>query len=86
MDHGGFLGLGEKKSFIPVDAITEIDDDHVIINHTRRALVGRGLPAYDADLVDDRNYPARVYNHYGYTPFWGVGYSYTGSYLGRTFP
>lgn len=29
MTHGGFLGFGETKSFIPVDAVTHITDDQV---------------------------------------------------------
>jgi PRC-barrel domain len=31
VEHGGFLGLGETKSFIPVNAITRITDTHVHI-------------------------------------------------------
>lgn len=84
VDHGGFLGFGEKKSFIPVDAVTEVTEDDVVVNQTREHVAG--VPAYEPELVDDRNYPARVYSHYGYEPFWGVGYSYSGSYLGRTSP
>ncbi len=33
--HGGFLGLGQTQSFIPVDAITKITAGDVLISHTR---------------------------------------------------
>ncbi len=71
---GGFLGLGEKKSFIPVDAVTSIGDDEVRIGHSRELLVG--APAYDPNLVNDRDYGESVFGYYGYTPFWSPGYSY----------
>jgi len=32
---GGFLGFGESKSFIPIDAITRMTPDEVYISHTR---------------------------------------------------
>lgn len=81
VEHGGFLGLGETRSFIPVDDITKITDRVVSINHTREHVAA--APAYDLDLVDDRSYHGSIYGHYGYTPYWGVGYSYPGAYTGR---
>lgn len=81
VEHGGFLGLGETKSFIPVDDITKITDRVVSINHTREHVAA--APAYDPDLVDDRSYHGSIYGHYGYTPYWGVGYSYPGAYTGH---
>lgn len=76
VERGGFLGLGETKSFIPVDAITKITDDDVFVNHTREHV--DEAPPYDPDLVDDRNYHSSIYNHYGYGPYWGTGYAYPG--------
>jgi sporulation protein YlmC with PRC-barrel domain len=35
VEHGGFLGIDEKKSFIPVDAISLTTSDDVYINDTR---------------------------------------------------
>lgn len=46
---GGFLGFGEAKSFIPVEAITRITADEVYISHTREHVAG--APAYDPDLA-----------------------------------
>lgn len=74
VEHGGFLGFGETKSFIPIDAITRITVDDVYINHSRDHVAN--APRYDPDLVEDRTYYANLYGHYGYTPFWGAGYSY----------
>ncbi|MET4705999.1 PRC-barrel domain-containing protein [Frigoribacterium sp. UYMn621] len=35
VETGGFLGIGEKKSLIPIDAIASISEDEVRLNHTR---------------------------------------------------
>src|SRR5450759_5707682 len=40
VEHGGFVGLGETKSFIPVDAITRITADEVFIDHSREHVAG----------------------------------------------
>jgi CBS domain-containing protein/sporulation protein YlmC with PRC-barrel domain len=70
---GGFLGLGATKFLIPVDAITRITVDVVYINQNRERVAG--APRYDPTLVDER-YAREVYSHYGYPPYWGVGYEY----------
>ena len=72
---GGFLGLGEHKSFIPVDAITQIFPDAVHISHTREHVAG--APPYDPRLV------AELYPYYGYPAVDGLfppmrGYPYAG--------
>lgn len=76
VEHGGFLGFGETNSFIPVDAITRITADEVFIDHSREHVAG--APRYDPDLVDDLKYYGSLYDHYGYSPFWGMGYTYPG--------
>ena len=73
---GGFLGFGEHKSFIPVDAITQIFPDAVHINHTREHVAG--APHYDPELV------AELYPYYGYPAVDGLfppmgGYPYATS-------
>ncbi len=83
VEHGGFLGFGETMSFIPVDDISEITDKVVSINHTREHVAA--APPYDPELIDDRSYHGNVYGHYGYTPYWGPGYSYPPPYMGRIF-
>ncbi|MDK1342383.1 PRC-barrel domain-containing protein [Streptomyces sp. 378] len=72
MEYGGFLGIGEKKSYIPVDAVADVTGDEVRIDRTRDDVVD--APEYSPELLDQREYSDRVYGHYGYAPFWGTGY------------
>lgn len=74
VEHGGFLGFGDTKTLIPVDAVTKITETEVFIDQSRDRIAS--APGYDPNLVDDRPYHASIYNHYGYTPFWGGGYMY----------
>lgn len=76
VDHGGLLGIGEKKSFIPVDAIKATTSDDVYVNDAHDHIAE--APAYDADLVDDRDYQSRIHGYYGYAPYWSPGYVYPG--------
>ncbi|HZS08754.1 MAG TPA: PRC-barrel domain-containing protein [Blastocatellia bacterium] len=70
---GGFLGLGETKFLIPVDAITGIGKDEVHIDKTREHVAG--APRYSPELVD-RRFVTSMYDYYGYAPYWGTGYLY----------
>jgi sporulation protein YlmC with PRC-barrel domain len=67
VDHGGFLGFGQTRSFIPVESITRVTDKDVYIDHSREHVAA--APTYDPDLVEDHRYHSSVYSHYGYTPF-----------------
>lgn len=74
VEHGGFLGFGETKSLIPVDAITKITEDDVVVDQSRERVAA--APGYTPDLVDDRPHHTSIYSHYGYAPYWGGGYMY----------
>jgi sporulation protein YlmC with PRC-barrel domain len=74
VEHGGFLGFGEKKTLIPVDAVTKITEDEVHIDQTGERI--KAAPGYDPQLINDRPYHASLYNYYGYGPYWGAGYAY----------
>lgn len=74
VEHGGFLGFGETKSWIPVDAVRKITKDDVLIDQSGERVAA--APGYDPDLVDDRPQQASLYSHYGYAPYWGAGYMY----------
>ncbi len=74
VEHGGFLGFGETKTLIPVDAITKITEDEVLLDQSRDRVAA--APGYNPDLVDDQPYHSSVYTHYGYTPYWDQGYAY----------
>ena len=71
---GGFLGLGEAKSLIPVDAITKITDDEVHVNQTAEHVAG--APAYDPALANQTHFYGSTYGYYGMMPFWGMNYIY----------
>ncbi len=68
---GGFLGFGERKSFIPVEAITRITADEVHIDRTREHVAG--APPYDPDLAkSDATYFFNLYPYYGYQGYGAV--------------
>lgn len=71
---GGFLGIGDHQFLIPVDAVTRIGEDDVHVDQTRERV--SEAPKYDPAVVQETDYYASTYGHYGLTPFWGMGYAY----------
>jgi hypothetical protein len=77
---GGFLGLGESKSLIPVEAITRMTPDGVYIGHTREHVAG--APRYDPELVhSELEYFFNLSPYYGYPPSFGHSPTRTASPL-----
>jgi sporulation protein YlmC with PRC-barrel domain len=74
VESGGFLGMGEKKSFIPIDAISRITKDEVHLGQSGERVAG--APPYDPDLINNRDYHLNSYSYYGYAPYWSGGYMY----------
>ena len=74
VEHGGVLGIGATASFIPVDAVTGIDDDMVHVSESRDRV--SGAPQYDPDLTNTTEAYNALYRHYGYTPYLSSGYVY----------
>lgn len=72
---GGFLGLGENKRLVPVDAVTAMDDT-IQIDKDRSHVAE--APVYDPELVEERGYYESLYGYYGYSPYWAAGYMYPG--------
>jgi hypothetical protein len=70
---GGFLGIGEKRMLIPIDAITAVDDKNVHITRTREHVVG--APVYDPAVVNAKDLDD-LYNFWGVSPYWAAGYLY----------
>lgn len=68
---GGFLGIGEKKRLIPVDAVVGIDDK-IHIDTARENV--EASPEYDPELKPESEYWEGLYGYYGYAPFWGPAY------------
>lgn len=71
---GGFLGLGERKFLIPVDAVTRIERDEVHVDQTREHVIA--APEYDPEVVQEETYWNDLYGYWGYAPFWTPGYAY----------
>ncbi|WP_298459878.1 PRC-barrel domain-containing protein [uncultured Cellulomonas sp.] len=72
---GGFLGIGEEKRLIPVDAVKAIDERvHV---DTTRSLIAAS-PPYDPDVAraSPEDFFGGLYGYYGVAPYWGPGYVY----------
>lgn len=68
---GGFLGFGETKSLIPIEAIARMTNEDVFISHTREHVAG--APRYDPDLVEaDPGYFFGLYPYYGYPGYMGA--------------
>ncbi len=72
---GGFLGMGELKVLIPVEAVSKISGDVVHVDQTHEHIAG--APGFDPKLhaVGQRYYEG-LYAYYGYGPFWGPDYVY----------
>jgi sporulation protein YlmC with PRC-barrel domain len=67
---GGFLGIGEKQFMIPVEAVVDVGEDGVTIEHGREKVAES--PPFDTDVVPPTTaYQREVYGYYGYTPTWG---------------
>ena len=73
VESGGVLGIGATPSFIPIEAVTDVDEE-VHINQSANTVAD--APRYDPELVErpQTDYYDRVYGYYGYVPFWGPGY------------
>lgn len=71
VEHGGFLGFGDTKTLIPVEAVTKITEDDVFIDQSRDRVAS--APGYAPDLIQDRPHHASVYDHYGYPQYSASG-------------
>jgi sporulation protein YlmC with PRC-barrel domain len=74
VESGGILGLGESKSFIPIDAITRVTDDEVQINQETGTVAS--APAYDPKLIDHQKFFTDTLGYYGFPPFLATSYTY----------
>ena len=64
---GGFLGLGEKRFLIPVEAVSEVREDGVVVVDQKRRKVAES-PLFDADVVPQPPHQDEIYKYYGYLP------------------
>ena len=65
---GGFLGLGERRFLIPVEAVSEVHENGVVVVDQKRQKVAQS-PPFDADVVVAQPpYQDELYEYYGYLP------------------
>ncbi|MDQ2852657.1 PRC-barrel domain-containing protein [Dermatophilaceae bacterium Sec6.4] len=74
VEHSGFLGMGETRTLLPVETITSITTDEVLIDQSSEKVAS--APEYDPDLVDDHPHHVSVHKHYGSNPYRGSGAPY----------
>lgn len=71
VEHGGLLGIGAEVFFVPVEAVTSVDEDAVHVDLTRDRV--EGAPQYDPEITDQADFYQSVYGYYGIDP-WAAGY------------
>jgi sporulation protein YlmC with PRC-barrel domain len=71
VEHGGILGIGATQSFIPVEAVTSIEEEGVQVATDLQTVAG--APVYDPEIALEPQYYENVYGYYGVTPYWTVG-------------
>jgi CBS domain-containing protein len=71
---GGFLGLGEKRQLIPVEAITRLEPNAVHVGRERTYIAG--APVYDPSIVTQPQFYEDLYGYWNYPPFWNAGAAY----------
>lgn len=71
VEHGGILGIGASQSFIPVETITEYNDDEVYVGTDLQTVAG--APEYDPQIAMPQSFYENTYGYYGYSPFWAPG-------------
>ena len=64
---GGFMGLGERRFLVPVEAVSEVREDGVVVVDQKRRKVAES-PLFDADVVPQPPYQDELYEYYGYLP------------------
>jgi len=79
LSFGGFLGMGDKYFAIPWNALHfNLSEKHAVLNLDKKLL--ENAPGFDKDNwpnMADSNWRTRIYQHYGYTPYWDEGFNTT---------
>ena len=72
LSFGGFLGMGDKYFAIPWNVFRfNLSEKHAVLNLDKKLL--QNAPGFDKDNwpnMADSNWRTRIYQHYGYTPYW----------------
>ena len=66
---GGLLGMGKKRYLVPLEAISQDDEQHVRINCSKNEILGE--PEYHASEGEEEELQyAQVYVAYEIRPYW----------------
>ena len=63
---GGFMGLGVKHFLVPVEAVSEVREDRVVVAQKRQKVAES--PLFEANVVPQPPYQDELYKYYGYPP------------------
>ena len=64
----GFLGIGEHRSLVPIEAMSVLDRQFVYVEHSSDHV--SAAPIYNPHVLETMQYLNEVYEHYGYAPPW----------------
>ena len=64
----GFLGVAERRSLVPIEAMSVLDGQSVYVEHSSDHV--SAAPIYNPHVVETMQYLDEVYDHYGYAPPW----------------
>jgi hypothetical protein len=71
----GILGIGERRSLIPLEAMRGFDEQWVFVEHSSDHV--SAAPMYNPHVAETIHYLNEVYEHYGYAPRWAPGVELT---------
>jgi hypothetical protein len=70
VESNGFLGMGEHRSLIPIEAMSGFDAQCVFVDHSSDHVFA--APIHNPHVVETMPYLNDVYEYYGYAPPWAA--------------
>jgi len=64
----GPLGIRGQRSLIPIEAMSDLDEHQVFVEHSSDHV--STSPLYNPHVTETVHYLNDVYEHYGYAPLW----------------
>ena len=64
----GFLGIGERRSLVPIEAMSGFDEQIVLVEHSSDHF--SAAPMYNPHVIETTHYLDDVYEHFGYASPW----------------
>lgn len=69
VEQAGFLGMGETRTLLPVEAVSSVTAEGVLIDQSSERV--STAPGYIPELVDDHAHHSSIYRHYLLAPYRG---------------